>query len=205
MSLSHGDQYKDLLYETTSRSMITETEEIFKLFITFISSIETDKAPNLSEQDKKFQELDNRKALFANRVESPMSAKEDSAKRISDLEAKFSTAERSNGELSLKLRSLEHSSGTLVSQVSAIEQTNLNLEAKVSTVERGNNDQLRKLQNILDSTNQYKRRDTLVISGPDLHTHSEDENPKTKIQSLLRSRIMYNLDPSNISAHCIGR
>ena len=71
--------------------------------------------------------------------------------------------------------SLEQRNGNLVSQVSATEQTYLKFEAKVSTVERKNNRGLRKLQMNLDSTNQYERRDTLVLSGPDLPIHSEDK------------------------------
>ena len=197
---------EDLISKIASSSMSKETKEILKLFLALFSSLQTDKDPKVAELDEKFLELENRHVLLTNRVEELMSAKEESSKRISDLESKLSSVERSNDELNSKILTMEQSNDNLVSQVTDIEQTNLNLAAKVSTAEQNRNDELRKLQINLDSTNQYERRDTLVISGPDLPMHSEDENPKTLIQSLLRSGIRYNLDPSSISiAHRIGR
>ena len=82
-----------------------------------------------------------------------------------------------------------------MSQISATEQTKINLAARVSTLERGNN----KLQFNLHSTNRYERRDTLVLSGSDRPIHSEDENPKALIQSLLRSGIKGTVQEKNKS------
>ena len=76
-------------------------------FIAFFSSLQTDKDPKLAELDEKFKELNNRNAMVANRVEDLMSAKEDSAKRISELGLKLSVVERSNEELNSKPSTME--------------------------------------------------------------------------------------------------
>ena len=122
--------------------MSKETKDIFKLFIAFFSSLQTDKDPKVVDLDEKFLELENNNALLANRVEELMSAKKDSFKRISDLESTLSSAEHSNAELNSELLSMEQSNDNLVSQVSAMEQTNLNLAAKVFTAGQDNNDEL---------------------------------------------------------------
>ena len=84
---------EDVISKVTNSSLSKETKDIFKLFIAFFSSLQLDKDPKVAELDKKFLELENKNALLANRVEELMSTKEESSKRISDLELKLSSAD----------------------------------------------------------------------------------------------------------------
>ena len=84
---------ENIISKITSSSLSKETKDIFKLFIAFFSSLQLDKDPKVAELDEKFLEFENKNALLANRVEELMSTKEESSKRISNLESKLSSTD----------------------------------------------------------------------------------------------------------------
>ena len=63
-----------------------------------------------------------------------------------------------------------------------------------------------KLENNLDETSQYERRDTIIVSGPSIPISSSGENCKTIVRDLLREKLSMNINAEDIStAHRIGK
>ena len=65
---------------------------------------------------------------------------------------------------------------------------------------------LNELQGKIDETEQYERKDALVISGPNLPEFSAGENLKTKIQKLFSDHLSIQLNSNDFSiAHRLGQ
>ena len=90
--------------------------------------------------------------------------------------------------------------------ISTLEGKLLKAESKLDQLEQLQSKEVESLKTSIDLNGQYERRDTLIISGPDLPVASDNENSKLIIQDTLRRNLNLNLNPADIStAHRIGR
>ena len=105
-----------------------------------------------------------------------------------------------------KLENMETLSlGVKLSNTGLAEKVN-QLESKISAIECSHSKEVAALKSNIDLNEQYGRRDTLIISGPNLPIAAPTENCKLVVQDLLRRHTKLNLNPANISiAHRIGR
>ena len=63
-----------------------------------------------------------------------------------------------------------------------------------------------KLENLVDESDAYERRDTLIFSGPSVPVVSQDENCSTIIQNLVKNELKCIVSPNDIStAHRLGK
>ena len=125
---------------------------------------------------------------------------------ISTLQEKISAMEIESVEMSRKFEKMETLSlGIKMSNTGLAEKVN-QLESKLSVIECNHSKEVAALKSNIDLNEQYGRRDTLIISGPNLPIASPNENCKLVVQDLLRRHTKLNLNPSDISiAHRIGR
>ena len=77
-----------------------------------------------------------------------------------------------------------------------------NLELEVATLKK----KVTSLENKLEDTEAYERRDTVVVSGSDLPAATEGEDAAAVVRSLVKSKVNLVIKPSDISvAHRIGK
>ena len=76
------------------------------------------------------------------------------------------------------------------------------LEDKVDVLQN----QVKTLEETIDSNSQYERRDTFIVSGQSLPVVTPNENCKSVVQELFRNHLNLNLDTSEINtAHQRGK
>ena len=74
-------------------------------------------------------------------------------------------------------------------------------QSTVSTLEK----RVVQLEAQLDDVNQYERRDTIIISGPDLPQETSGENPTNVVVDTIKRTLNVNITPSEINvAHRLG-
>ena len=89
----------------------------------------------------------------------------------------------------------------LTSRMQCLEEKNAILEAKLSST----TDQVSGLDKRLDAQDMYERRDTLVLSGPDLPPERLNEDPVMLIVNAASNVLKVNLQEHEISiAHRLG-
>ena len=76
------------------------------------------------------------------------------------------------------------------------------LKAEVSELKT----KVTKLESLVDESDAYERRDTLIFSGPSIPVATRDENCSTIIQNLLKNELKHVISPNDIStAHRLGK
>ena len=80
------------------------------------------------------------------------------------------------------------------------------LQSKISSIESSQSKNIKSLQNNVDENDQYERKDTLIVSGPEVPVFSSNENCKNVLQDIFRRNLNLNINPADISvAHRLGR
>lgn len=80
------------------------------------------------------------------------------------------------------------------------------LEENLKAQEEARKKEVAQLKTDVDANDQYERRDTLILSGPNLPISSPNENCKEIVKNLLRSHTNLSLNDDDISiAHRIGQ
>ena len=91
-------------------------------------------------------------------------------------------------------------------KISKLETEVASLREQVSQYEENVNKSLKKVQIDLDNNDQYERRDTLILSGPNLPSSAQGENCKVIVQNLFREHLSLQVNPSDFSiAHRFGK
>ena len=86
-----------------------------------------------------------------------------------------------------------------------LEKNITDLEVKLREYETRTSDTISEIQQKLDGNDQYERRDTLIISGPDIPEFSAGENLKITIQNLFSQKLGLQVQNSDFSvAHRLG-
>ena len=90
-------------------------------------------------------------------------------------------------------------------RIASLESKLTALEGQLNATSATHTKTVHSLQNEIDNNDQYERRDTLIISGPEIPTVTSDEKPKEILQALLRRHLKFNISLSDISvAHRLG-
>ena len=77
--------------------------------------------------------------------------------------------------------------------------------SKLSSEVTSLKEQIVKLEEKIDENDQYERRDTLIISGPNLPLVTADENCAEIVRKIAQDKLQYILAPTDISvAHRLG-
>ena len=129
-------------------------------------------------------------------------------KEIFTLLVTLFTTLQSTQESSLQeiLNKIERNNNEQNSKISDLQARITSLEERLETVSTTHSRTTRSLQSDIDNNDQYERRDTLILSGPQVPEATAEENPKQIIHELFRRHLNLQIDPSNISiAHRLGR
>ena len=105
---------------------------------------------------------------------------------ISTLKEKISALELECVDLTRKIDKVETLFlGIETSNAGLTEKVN-QLESKIKAIENNHSKEVAALKSDIDLNEQYGRRDTLIISGPNLPVAAPNENCKLIVQDLLR-------------------
>ena len=85
--------------------------------------------------------------------------------------------------------------------ISEKDQTISQMQSNITKLEN----RIEQLENQIDEVNQYERRDTVIISGPDLPPETPNENSAEVIIDSIKNNFHINMIPSDINvAHRLG-
>lgn len=122
---------------------------------------------------------------------------------LASLNNRVVSLESKNKSLEEKVVSLN---AELADSISSMERRVQSLEEKLERVDATHTAEVLSLRTNIDTNEQYERKDTLIISGPDLPVASQNENSKLVVKNLLNEKTRVNIDINDISiAHRIGR
>ena len=93
-----------------------------------------------------------------------------------------------------------------IEKVSALKNNLIQLEAKHERLSASHSKSFQSQQNGVDKNEQYKCRDTLILSGPSLPQETDNENCKQIVRNLIQNHLRLNLNPTDVSiAQRFGR
>ena len=84
-------------------------------------------------------------------------------------------------------------------KITALEARVASLEEKNQSLLTDQKSSIKTLQANVDANEQYERRDTLILSGPNLPTGAMNENCTEIVRNLLRQPLRLNLSPTDIT------
>ena len=121
---------------------------------------------------------------------------------VSTLTNKVTALESENKSLEEKIHSLNNEFSETISHMEGKIQSLEQMHKRSCETHRA---EVQSLRSDIDGNEQYERKDTLIISGPDLPVASQTENSKIIVKNLLsEAGVTVNLNDISI-AHRIGR